>query len=141
YTETTTAADLRAAGVPPDQIVPENYGKQVIVFDKERFAFTQEDAEACTWAYGTFVLTRDRIEQTFEASGGIAPTGALNNPNELMTFGWSLYRDDLKLTHVTHGFVGENPPAPAKPFHRISATPSPRYLSKRCLPPAGALPP
>ena len=59
---TTTAADLRAAGVGQGDIVPENYGTYTFVIDRGRFAFTQENRQACTWAYGTFTVTGDRFE-------------------------------------------------------------------------------
>ncbi len=43
-----------------------------------------------------------------------------------MTFGWSLYRDNLTFSQMSRGVVGENPPSPPKPFHRISTEPSGR---------------
>jgi len=136
---TTTAADLRAlAGVSQGDIVPENYGTYTFVIDRGRFAFTQENRQACTWAYGTFTVTGDRFEWLFTDGGGIAPDGAVNKPGEFFTFRWSLYRGMLMLYPVT-GAVSPNPSL-GKPWPRISATPSARFLSKRCPPPAGALP-
>jgi len=73
------------------------------------------------------------------SGGGIAPNNAFNKPGELLTFRWSLYRGMLMLYPVT-GAVSPNPSL-GKPWPRISATPSARFLSKRCPPPAGALPP
>jgi TRAP-type C4-dicarboxylate transport system substrate-binding protein len=137
---TTTPADLRAlAGVSQGDIVPENYGRYTFVIDRGRFAFTQENRQACTWAYGTFTVTGDRFEQLFTDGGGIAPDGATNKPGELFTFRWSLYRGMLTLYPVTDA-VSPNPSL-GKPWPRISAAPSARFLSKRCPPPAGALPP
>jgi TRAP-type C4-dicarboxylate transport system substrate-binding protein len=136
---TTTAADLRAAGVGQGDIVPENYGMWTFVIDRGRFAFTQENRQACTWTYGSLTVTGDRFEQLVTDGGGIAPNGALSKPGELYTFRWSLYRGMLTLYPVK-GAVSPNPSL-GKPWPRISATPSARFLSKRCPPPAGALPP
>ena len=137
---TTTAADLRAlAGVSQGDIVAENYGTYTFVIDRGRFAFTQENRQACTWAYGSLTVTEDRFEQLVTDGGGIAPDGAANKPGELFTFRWSLYRGMLTLYPVK-GAESPNPSL-GKPWPRISATPSARFLSKRCPPPAGALPP
>jgi TRAP-type C4-dicarboxylate transport system substrate-binding protein len=136
---TTTLADLRAAGASQGDIVPENYGTYTFVIDRGRFAFTQENRQACTWAYGTFTVTGDRFEQLFTDGGGIAPDGAANKPGELFTFRWSLYRGMLTLYPVT-GAESPNPSL-GKPWPRISATSSARFLSQRCPPPTGALPP
>jgi len=135
---TTTLADLRAAGVSQGDIVPENYGTYTFVIDRGRFAFTQENRQACTWAYGSLTVKGDRFEQLFTDGGGIAPDGAANKPGELFTFRWSLYRGMLTLYPVK-GVVSPNPSL-GKPWPRISTAPSPRFLSKRCPPPAGALP-
>jgi hypothetical protein len=134
---TDTAADLRAAGVSQGDIVPENYGTYTMVIDRGRFAFTQEDKQACTWAYGTFTVKGDRFEQLVTDGGGIAPDGAASKPGELYTFRWSLYRGVLTLYPVE----GAASPTPPKPWLRISTVPSARFLSSRCLPPTGALPP
>ena len=137
---TTTLADLRALpGVSQGLIVAENYGTYTFVIDRGRFAFTQENRQACTWAYGTFTVTGDRFEWLFTDGGGIAPNGAADVPGEFFTFRWSLYRGMLTLYPVK-GAVSPNPSL-GKPWPRISTTPSARFLSKRCPPPAGALPP
>jgi TRAP-type C4-dicarboxylate transport system substrate-binding protein len=134
---TDTPADLQAAGAPQGDIVPENYGTFTMVIDRGRFAFTQENRQACTWAYGTFTVRGDRFEQLVIDGGGIAPDNAVNKPGELFTFGWSLYRGVLTLYPVK----GAVSPVPPKPWVKISTTPSARFLSKRCPPPVGALPP
>jgi TRAP-type transport system periplasmic protein len=136
---TATPADLRAAGASQGDIVPENYGTYTVVIDRGRFAFTQEDKQACTWGYGTFTVKGDRFEQLFTDGGGIAPNGATNKPGEFFTFRWSLYRGMLTLYPVK-GAVSP-PNFRGKPWARISTAPSARFLNKRCLPPAGALPP
>jgi len=133
---TDTAADLRAAGVPQGDIVPGSYGTFTMVIDRGRFAVTLEDRQACAWGYGTFTVRGDRFEQLFTDGGGIPP-GAANKPGELLTFGWNLYRDVLTLSPVQ----GAVSPVPPKPWVKISTTPSARFLSTRCPPPAGALPP
>jgi TRAP-type C4-dicarboxylate transport system substrate-binding protein len=135
---TSTPADLQAVGTPQGDIVPENYGTFTIVIDRGRFAFTQEDQQACIWGYGTFTVKGNEFEQLFTDGGGIAPDGAVNKPGEFFTFGWSLYRGVLTLYPVA-GAVSPQP-SMAKPWLRISTTPSARLLSRRCLPPAGSLP-
>ena len=134
---TDTAADLRAAGVSQGDIVPENYGTFTFVIDRGRFAVTQENAQACTWSYGTFTVRGDRFEQLATDSGGIAPDNANTKPGELFTFRWNRYRGVLTLSPVQ----GAVSPVPPKPWVKISTTPSARFLSKRGPPPAGALPP
>jgi TRAP-type C4-dicarboxylate transport system substrate-binding protein len=135
---TTTPADLQAVGTPQGDIVPESYGTFTIVIDRGRFAITQEDQQACTWGYGTFTVKGNKFEQLYTNGGGIAPDGAVNKPGEFFTFRWSLYRGVLMLYPVK-GAVSPQP-SMAKPWRRISTTASARFLSKRCLPPAGALP-
>jgi hypothetical protein len=115
----------------------ENWGKWIFVFDRGRFAFTQENRDACTWGFGEFSVKGREMTWTVIDGGGIAPTGAVNKPGELFMFGWSRYRDALALTPVEGAVSPEN--FRAKPWHRISATPSPRYFSKRCPPPGNAL--
>ena len=65
------------------------------------------------------------------------PNSAENKPGESFRFGWSLYRETLALTPVRGAISPFN--FRDKPWRRISATPSTRYLSKRCPPPAQAL--
>jgi len=134
---TDTPADLQAIGAPQGDIVPENYGTFTMVVDRGRFAVTQENAQACTWSYGPFTVRGDRFEQLVTDGGGIAPTGAANKPGELFTFRWSRYRGVLTLYPVQ----GAVSPTPPKPWVMISTTPSARFLSTRCPPPTGALPP
>jgi TRAP-type C4-dicarboxylate transport system substrate-binding protein len=140
---TDTAAELRAAPVTSAgdvaDVEPENYGTWTLVLDRGRFAITQEDRLACTWGYGTFAVTGNRIEWLFTDGGGIEPDGSANKPGEFFTFRWSLYRGVLTLSSVAGAVSPSN--FRVKPWAMISTTPSPSYLSKRCLPPAGALPP
>lgn len=139
YRFTVTLSDLRAAGADPSELLPENFGTMTVVIDRERFASTQENKKACTWAYGTLTVKGDRFVQVSSDGGGIAPGGAVSKPGELFTFRWSLYRDTVKLRPVS-GAVSPRP-AMAKPWHRISTKASPKYFSKRCPPPAKALRP
>jgi TRAP-type C4-dicarboxylate transport system substrate-binding protein len=136
---TSTPADLRAAGTPQGDIVPENYGTYTFVIDRGRFAFTQEDRQACTWGYGSFTVKGDRFEQLFTDGGGIAPDDAANKPGEFFTFRWSLYRGVLTIHQVKGAVSPQN--FMAKPWLRISTTPSARLLSRHCLPPLGSMPP
>jgi hypothetical protein len=126
----------KSAAAP--EFFAENWGKMIFVFDRGRFAFTQENQDACTWGYGTFAVKGDHVEWTFTDGGGIAPNNAYNKPGESFVFGWSLYREALTLTPVQGAVSPEN--VRAKPWQRLSTTPSWRYFSKRCPPPGNALP-
>ena len=139
YQFTDTAAQLAAASGPAsDGVVPENYGAWTLVLDRGHFVFTQEDQLACTWGYGTFSVRGNKIEWLVTNGGGIAPDNATNKPGEDYIFGWSLYRGVLTLSPVKGAVSPGN--FRVKPWTRISTTPSARLLSKRCPPPAGALP-
>ena len=138
YRVTTTAEDLLAAGVAAGDVIPENYGTWTYVFDRGRFAYTQEDEQACGWGYGTFAVKGNQVEWRFTDGGGTGPNNAINKPGEFFVFGWSLYRETLTLTPVPGAISPEN--FWAKPWQRISSTPSPHSFSKRCPPPDNALP-
>jgi TRAP-type C4-dicarboxylate transport system substrate-binding protein len=125
----------RSAARP--EYFPENWGHWVFVFDRGRFAITQENKPSCTWGYGKFTVEGNRTSWTFTDGGGIAPSGAVNRPAEFFVFDFSAYRDTLTLTPVK----GEIAPLNfrAKPWRRVSETPSRQYFSKRCPPPPDAL--
>jgi hypothetical protein len=135
---TTTADDLLATGVPAGDVIPENYGTWTYVFDRDRFAFTQENDDACTWGYGTFAVKGNQVEWKFTDGGGTGPNNSFNRPGESFVFGWSLYRQTLTLTPVQGAVSPET--FRAKPWQRISARPSSRHFSERCPPPDNALP-
>ena len=135
YRMTTTAESVaRHDNVPLSQATPENYGDFVLVIDRGRFAFTQENKLACTWQYGRVRIEGDRMMWAFTDGGGIAPTNAENKPGELFTWRWSLFRDTLTLGHVTPADLTD------QTWRRISPTPARAYFPKRCAPPAEALP-
>lgn len=121
----------------PDFQFPENWGTFIYVLTRGRFAFTQENAAACTWGYGTYTVTGHRTAWTFIDGGGIAPSGAANKPGEHFEFTWSSYRDTVTFGPVPgaispNGFYLE-------PWHRLDSKPAPSHLSARCPPPATAL--
>src|SRR5215831_4305189 len=139
YQFTDTAAESAAVpGTSQGDVVPENYGSWTLVLDRGHFAFTQEDRPACTWGYGTFTVRGNKMEWLVTNGGGIAPDNATNKPGEDYLFGWSLYRGILTLSPVKGAISPGN--FRVKPWARVSTTPSTRFMSKRCLPPAGALP-
>ena len=100
----------------------ENWGHWVFVFDRGRFAITQENETSCTWGYGTYAVDGTRMSWTFEDGGGIAPNNAMNRPGEYFVFDFSAYRDTLTLTPVE----GEISPLNfrAEPWRRLSETAS-----------------
>ena len=125
----------RSAAFP--EYFPENWGHWVFVFDRGRYAITQENKPSCTWGYGKFTVRGNRTRWAFTDGGGIAPSGATNKPGEVMVFDFSAYRDTLTLTPVKgaispRGFRD-------KPWRQVSETSTRRYFSKRCPPPAAAL--
>src|SRR5215468_3925877 len=133
YRFTDTAAESAAgSGISTGEVDPENYGTWNLVLDRGRFAFTQQDSQACTWGYGTFTIKGNRIEWLIINSGGIAPHDALNKPGEFYIFGWSLYRGVLTLSPVPGAISPAN--FRIKPWARISTTPAARFFSKRCPP-------
>jgi TRAP-type C4-dicarboxylate transport system substrate-binding protein len=137
YRATTTMDELRRAGAPEDEVIPENYGTWIFVFDHGRFADTQENASSCTWGYGTYTLTGAQMEWAFVDGGGLAPNGAYNRLGEFFRFGWSRYRDLLTLSPVAGAISPAN--FRAAPYRLINSTPSRASFSKRCPPPAAAL--
>jgi TRAP-type C4-dicarboxylate transport system substrate-binding protein len=115
----------------------ENWGHWIYVFDRGRFAYTQENETACTWGYGTYAVDGNRMSWTFEDGGGITPNDAMNRPGEYLVFDFSAYRDTLTVMPVE----GEISPLNFrdKPWRRLSDTASREHFSKRCPPPAAAL--
>ena len=139
YEVDTSRADAVAAGAPPDESIPENVGHWVYVLDRGRLAFTQEDPEACTWAYAKVTYRGHTMTWTILDGGyARAPNLAYNKAGEFFRFGWSLYRDALTLSPVRGAVSPAN--FLAKPWHRVSRTPSRSYFSKDCPPPEKALP-
>jgi hypothetical protein len=138
YRMTGSAAQLAQIDhVPVSTEDPANYGTYVIVFDKGRFAFTQESKPAeCTWGYGTFRVTGRRMSWKFVDGGGKG-TAAVNKPGEFFRYGWSIYRDTLTLTPVPSAVSPSN--FRITPWQLVSKTPSATYFNKRCPLPAQAL--
>ena len=135
YEVSTTADDLTAVGDPSP--IPENWGDWVYVFDSGRFAFTQENDRACTWGYGTYEVSGERIAWTVLDGGAVeAPNSAFNRPGEYFVFSWELGGDTLTLGRVPGEISPEN--FMAKPWHRTSVTPDARALGDRCPPPSPA---
>jgi hypothetical protein len=140
YQYTVTYAELAAAHPVSGELIPENVGKFTFVLDRGHFATTTENPQACVWGYGTFTVNADIITIVFADGGGIAPTGATNKPGELFRVQWSLYRDQVTMRR---GLPNTGAPTSwiAEPWRRVSTTPSAQFLSRRCPPPANALPP
>lgn len=138
YVVNVARGDLVRIGDVGDAI-PENLGHYVYVFDNGRFAFTQEDAQACTWQYGRYSVRGKLTSWTFLDGGWTkSPNHAANKPGEFFKFKWSLFRDTLTLGPVAG--ATSPPPTYVDPWHRVSTHPSRSYLSKDCPPPKKALP-
>ena len=110
YRVHTTAADLRAAGAPDAEIIPENYGSYEIVLDRGRFS---QGSPTGGFGEGTYAVAGDKVTLTFTRGARGRRT---NRPGEQFEFRWSLYRDQLTL----EGIEGKVSPIPlrAKPWRR-----------------------
>jgi TRAP-type C4-dicarboxylate transport system substrate-binding protein len=113
---------------------PENWGRWVLVIDRGRMVWTQNNPDACTWSYGTVELKGDRMTWNFQDGGGIAPTNANNKPGEQFVWQPKLYRDTLSLHAIE--------PAGLKPstvrWSKVSDQPTKDVFYERCEPPAAA---
>lgn len=134
-----TTADELAEIASAGDVVPENWGEGTFAFRAGRFAFTEENRDACIWAYGSYTVKGDVVEWIFEDGGGDAPTDAANRPGEEFAFRWSRYRDQLTLEPVEGAISPE--PFRVKPWRLLDGEPSLEALSARCPPPADALVP
>ena len=136
YLAKITKSDLINAGVPHGDVEVENYGEFRIVFDRGRFAFTQHESPACTWGYGTFSVTGDKLQLSFVDAGGKSPNDALNQPGELFDYAWNTYKGAMKWSPVP----GAVSPAAwvSKPWLRQGSAPASKFLGTECPPPAAA---
>jgi hypothetical protein len=134
----TTAQEL-AQIAPPGEVIPENWGRLTFAAIAGRFAFSNENQQACIWAYGSYVIKGDIVEWTFKDGGGDAPTDASNRPGEFFRFRWSRYRDRLTLAPVNGAISPEA--FRVKPWRLLGGQPSISRLSSRCPPPPKALQP
>jgi hypothetical protein len=119
----------------PD-FLAENWGHWIFVFDRGRFADTQENAQACTWGYGTYTVGGDHLRLLFAGGGGIAPADAANKPGEAFAFSVSAYRGTLTLRPVKGAISPRN--FRVHPWQRLGEPTRSRF-SRRCPPPAQAL--
>jgi hypothetical protein len=133
----TTAHDL--AKIDREDIAPENWGHQTFVLTRGRFAFTEENRDACIWGYGRYAVAGSTLQLSFADGGGKAPTGSNNRPGERFGYHWSRYRDRLTLTPLK-GMISP-PNFRAKPWQRLPQEPALASLSSHCRPPANALQP
>jgi hypothetical protein len=134
----TTAEELGRIA-PPSDVVEENWGRHTFALRAGRFAFTQENRDACTWAYGSYTVNGDILEWTIEAGGGRSPNNFVNRPGESFQFRWSRYRDRLTLTPVRGAISPE--PYRVEPWRLVEQDASRDALSARCRPPEAALQP
>ena len=88
----------RSASAP--EYLDENWGHWILVFDRGRFAITQENKTSCTWGYGTFSADGDKTTWLFTDGGGEAPNGAMNQPGEQFSYRLSIFRDSATLSPV-----------------------------------------
>ena len=69
------------------------------------------------WTKGTYVVRDNIVEFTVEDYGGVAPTDSSEKTGEVLTYAWSLYRDQLTLGPVEGAISPEN--FSAKPRTRV----------------------
>jgi hypothetical protein len=132
----TWRMDTGRSASRPD-FLDENWGHWIFVFDRGRFAITQENKTSCTWGYGTYSVDGDTTTWRFIDGGGEAPNDATNKPGEQFTFRLSTYRDSATLSPATGAISPLN--FRAKPWRRLGL-PARSEFSRRCPPPAQALP-
>ena len=58
----------RSASAP--EYLDENWGHWILVFDRGRFAITQQNTTSCTWGYGTYSVDGDETTWQFTDGGG-----------------------------------------------------------------------
>jgi TRAP-type C4-dicarboxylate transport system substrate-binding protein len=134
YQYTIALADLRAAGADPTELTSENIGKTTVLIDRGAFAMTIVNPRTCVRAYGTLNVSGDKLILYFFSYGGGGPSATPN----VFTFRWSLYRDLLTVRRVPGATSPTN--AIAKPWLRVSLTPSLRYFSTGCPAATNTLP-
>ena len=137
YLAKITKSDLQNAGVPHGDVIVENYGEFRFVFDRGRFAYTQHESAACTWAYGTFTVTDDKLHMSFIDGGGKSPNDAYNRPGEVFDYAWSTYKGAMKWSGVPSAISPQ--PWTAKPWLRQGGASAGKFLGTECPPPAAAL--
>jgi len=128
----------RPADSAGEDFGPANYGTWIYVFDRGRFAITQENRYACTWGYGTYTVNGDRMQWNFIDAGGHTPDGSYNKPGEQFDYRWSRFRDTVTVRPVKGAISPDN--FLARPWRVVSAQPSRAYLAGHCQPPPEALP-
>jgi TRAP-type C4-dicarboxylate transport system substrate-binding protein len=133
YSLSYTDEEMLAAGAPPDDVKPENWGEWRLVLDNGRFASTQYNEQACTWNYGSYKITGTTIELTFAGGGGKGPNNAFNKPGEVFDYRVSSYHDTMKWSPVPDAVSPSQ--YTIKPWHRDTGKASANYLDKRCPPP------
>jgi hypothetical protein len=137
YRATTSAKDLAAIDAP-NETAP-NRGTWTLVLNQGRFALTQNSEQGCAWSYGALGLGKHNLMNWTIIDAGAVPTAAASNqPGDHYQFRWNRYRDLLTLAPVRRGSAGY---LAARPWRRITRTPTAKELSTHCPPPPGALEP
>jgi TRAP-type transport system periplasmic protein len=131
--EMTVTKEELAKVFDPADVVPENYGHFLYVFDQGHFALSQESELACTWEYGNYIVDGEQVNVTMIDGGGLAPSGALAKPGERWVYRWSEYRDQLTLNALS-------PITLTVPLSKVDEKPSMSIFPDRCAVPAEALP-
>src|SRR4029079_4334967 len=66
-------ADAMGTAINSPDSVRENWVHLTVVLDRGRFAFTEANAQACSWGYGNFSVHGDRLDLTLDAGGRGGP--------------------------------------------------------------------
>jgi TRAP-type C4-dicarboxylate transport system substrate-binding protein len=134
YRMVTTDHDAQSSDQDP---TAHSWGEWTFIFSGGHFVYTQQNTLTCTWGYGIFVDTDDRVDWEFTGGGGDAPAGAVTEAGQDLRYGWSREDDDLTLA------ITADDPSPSyfvvEPWKRLSVAPEVSALSKRCPPPPQAL--
>lgn len=137
YTMTLTKAEMAQVVELESDQVAENWGNFRFALTHGDIAYTQENAEACTWFYGRYTVKGDKLDvEWVPLGGGIAPNGAIGMPHNVL-FRWTRYHDLVKLSSDDPGGTEM---LYANAWRRIGSDPTRADLSHRCPPPRKALP-
>ena len=124
----------------PGAVAPENWGAATVMLDRGLMIGTQENAQACTWSYGTFAVSGDVLVIHYRGGGGITPTHATMKPGERLAFRWRRYRDRLTMSGGVRIANTDSPPGTAV-LTRVGDHASLSDFPRRCPPPRAALGP
>ena len=129
--------DTDRSAAPPEYF-PENWGHWVFVFDRGRYAITQENKPSCTWGYGKFTVHGSRTRWASRTAAESLRAERATSPAR----SWSSTSAPIGTRSKLDAGGGADLPEQL-PRQAVAAAvrhADAAYFSKRCPPPADALP-